>query len=251
MRTKIFSLPELELQAMFHVKHSLQAEENASDVSRETSLVSPTLIVVAGGRAPQAEWLKAVSKENAVYAADRGAACCLAAGIIPKVLYGDCDSTTEAVYEAALRSGTQVMRFNPAKDDTDLQLLLKNLPAGDIVATGIWGGRFDHLYSNVYTLLGMKQQRNCQVVLADEQELMLLLTAGEAVELRLQAQAEAISLLPLSAAACVDFTGVRWPLKKATLKQLYPYAISNEAASEKIYCGCYDGALGLYIKFSG
>ena len=249
MKTKILSLPELQLAAMFHVKHSADNGGMDYDVSRETSAFH-TLVVVAGGRAPKAEWLKAVSAKHAVYAADRGAACCLAAGIIPVELYGDCDSTTNEIYREAERSGTQVKRFNPAKDDTDLQLLLKNLPAGDILATGIWGGRFDHLYSNVYTLLGEKKKRNCQVLMADEQEFMLLLTAGEAAELNLQVKAEAISLLPLSAETCVDFKGVRWPLEQAVLKQLYPYAISNEAQAEKICCTCYAGALGLYIKFN-
>ena len=250
MRTKIFSLPELQLSAMFHVKHCADDGEVDYDVSRETS-TTPTLVVVAGGRAPQLEWLKSASAQNAVYAADRGVACCLAAGIVPTELYGDCDSTTNEIYQEAERFGTQIKRFNPAKDDTDLQLLLKNLPAGDILATGIWGGRFDHLYSNVYTLLGMKQERKCQVLMADEQEFMLLLTAEEAVELKLQVKAEAISLLPLSVETCVDFSGVRWPLKKAVLKQLYPYAISNEVQAEKICCQCYSGALGLYIKFCG
>ena len=250
MSTKNFSLPELQLTTMFHVKHRFDERIVDYDVSRETS-ASPTLVVVAGGRAPQLEWLKCVSAGNIVYAADRGAACCLAAGIVPVELYGDCDSTTNETYQEAERFGTQVKRFNPAKDDTDLQLLLKNLPAGDVLATGIWGGRFDHLYSNVYTLLGMKQERKCQVLMADEQEFMLLLTADEAVELKLQAKAEAISLLPLSAETCVDFSGVRWPLEKASLQQLYPYAISNEVQAEKICCKCYSGALGLYIKFGG
>ena len=250
MRTKIFSLPELQLKAMFHVKHYADDGEVDDDVSRETS-ATPTIVVVAGGRAPQLEWLKSASAQNSVYAADRGVACCLAAGIVPTELYGDCDSTTNEIYQEAERSGTQIKRFNPAKDDTDLQLLLKNLPSGDILATGIWGGRFDHLYSNVYTLLGMKQERKCQVLMADEQEFMLLLTAEEAVELKLQVKAEAISLLPLSAKTCVDFSGVRWPLEKASLQQLYPYAISNEVQAEKICCQCYSGALGLYIKFCG
>lgn len=246
MADKFFSLPGVELKRMFHVKHS-PAEAEAVE-----SCQVPTLLVVAGGRAPAPEWLRTVSAHKAVYAADRGAACCLAAGVVPRELFGDCDSTTQEVYAKAQRAGTLVHSFNPAKDDTDLQLLLQHLPAGDIIASGIWGGRFDHLYSNVYTLLGVKQQRACQLLLADDKELMLLLTADEGVELELSAQVEAISLLPLSAETSVDFTGVRWPLAQAVLKQLYPYAISNELAcgSKKISCCCHKGALGLYIKFS-
>lgn len=125
---------------MFHVKH------HAAD----------TLLVVAGGRGPKTEWLHSVSSDKKIYCADRGAEYCLAAGCVPAELFGDCDSSSQAVYRQARAAGTAVHSFNPAKDDTDLQLLLHNLPEGDILASGIWGGRFDHLYSNVYTLLGVK-----------------------------------------------------------------------------------------------
>ena len=76
---------------------------------------------------------------------------------------------------------------------------------------------------------------------------MLLLTEGESVELKLQAAEEAVSLLPLSESTVVDFTGVRWPLQQATLRQLYPYAISMKVlvrVTEKIRCTCHSGALG-------
>lgn len=241
MAAKLFVLPELELRLMFHVKHQAAALSPAA-----------TLLVVAGGRGPKLEWLHSVSGGKKIYCADRGAEYCFAAGCVPTELFGDCDSSSQDVYQQARAAGTVVHSFNPAKDDTDLQLLLHNLPEGDILATGIWGGRFDHLYSNVYTLLGVKKQRGCQVMLADDKEFMLLLTAGESAELKLQAAAEAVSLLPLSENTTVDFTGVRWPLQQATLRQLYPYAISNEvnADAEKICCTCHSGALGLYIRWA-
>lgn len=130
---------------MFHVKH-------------HAAVLSPadTLLVVAGGRRPKTEWLHSISSGKKIYCADRGAEYCLAAGCVPAELFGDCDSSSQAVYRQARAAGTEVHSFNPAKDDTDLQLLLYNLPEGDILASGIWGGRFDHLYSNVYTLLGVK-----------------------------------------------------------------------------------------------
>ena len=252
MTTQKFTLPELDCNVMFHVKHGAQAAQAKRDVSRETSASpAPALLVVAGGRRPADAWLQAAAQGRAVYAADRGAACCLANRIVPRELYGDCDSTTNDVYDELAQRGTRVQRFQPEKDDTDLQLLLKNLPAGDIIATGIWGGRFDHLFSNVYTLLGVKQQRACQLIMADEKEFMLLLAAGETAELTLQAEVEAVSLLPLTAQTKVDFSGVHWPLAQAELAQLYPYAISNvpSGTGEKLCCTCHAGALGLYIRW--
>ena len=236
MADKLFVLPELELRVMF-------------DVQKQPG---DTFVGVGGRRRPQKEWLARGSSDKKIYCADRGAEYCLAAGCVPAELFGDCDSSSQAVYRQARAAGTVVLSFNPAKDDTDLQLLLHNLPEGDILASGIWGGRFDHLYSNVYTLLGVKKQRDCRVILADDKEFMLLLTAGESVELKLQALAEAVSMLPLSDSTTVDFTGVRWPLQQATLRQLYPYAISNEVleGAEKICCTCHSGALGLYIRWA-
>ncbi|WP_293695174.1 thiamine diphosphokinase [uncultured Phascolarctobacterium sp.] len=241
MAAKLFVLPELELRVMFHVKHHAAALSPNED-----------LLVVAGGRGPQNEWLHSVSSGKKIYCADCGAEYCLAAGCVIAELFGDCDSSSQAVYKQARAAGTEVHSFNPAKDDTDLQLLLQNLPEGDIIASGIWGGRFDHLYSNVYTLLGVKKQRGCQVILADDKEFMLLLTEGESAELKLQVAAEAVSLLPLSESTTVDFTGVRWPLQQAILRQLYPYAISNEMrdGADKICCSCHSGALGLYIRWA-
>ncbi len=247
MAEKKFSLPGVELSVMFHVKHSPTGD------SKQNIATYPAndLLVVAGGRAPEQSWLQAVSAQKAVYAADKGAACCLAAGIVPLELFGDGDSAAKDVYIAAQQAGTVIHSFNPAKDDTDLQLLLANLPAGNIIASGIWGGRFDHLYSNVFTLLGVKQKRCCNVLLADDKELMLLLTAGEAVNVKLSSDVEAVSLLPLAGDAVVDFKGVRWELEKAQLEQLYPYAISNVPQDKvtPLSCRCHSGALGLYIRW--
>ncbi len=235
MESKLFVLPQLKLRVMFHVKHG-------------TALLPVgDILLVAGGRAPRLSWLQQVAAGKALYCADRGVDACLAAGLVPLELFGDCDSSTQTVYAKAAALGSKVHSFNPAKDDTDLQLLLQNLPAGDIIATGIWGGRFDHLYSNVFTLLGAKKQRRCQVLLADTNELMLLLTAGEAAKLELGKKPVAVSLLPLTAEAQVDFKGVRWPLTNAKLEQLYPYAISNEQSEKEICCICSSGAVGLYI----
>ena len=240
------NLPEVDVHTMFHVKHLLTV-----DAKESVEFPFKEIFVVAGGREPKAGWLKTVAKDRLLYCADRGVNCCLQVGCVPQVLYGDCDSTSQLVYDEAQKKGTEIYRFNPAKDDTDLQLLLKNLPAGDIITSGIWGGRFDHLYSNVYTLLGFKEKRKCQIILADEKEFMLLMSAGEKAELKLKKEPEAISLLPLTEITCVDFKGVRWELTKAELKQLYPYAISNEPVANdgSITCLCYQGAVGLYIRW--
>lgn len=236
MSAAIWNLPECGVT--FHVKHGGEAAPGFN-------------VAVAGGRAPDQGWLRELARQKKIYCADRGTQYCLEAGLSPALVVGDCDSADKEIYAKAGSLGAQIFVHPTAKDDTDLQLLLESLPQGDVVATGIFGGRFDHLFSNVYSMLAFKKRRACRVLLADEREFLLLLGGGENVEIYLKNKEAvgAISLLPLSASCRVDIGGVRWPLADALLTQARPYAISNEPQNEKFTCGCLSGSVGLYIKW--
>lgn len=230
MNTKIFELPQLKAEVILPKQYS--------DIN----------LVVAGGRAPQKAWLQELASDKKVYCADKGVEVCLAVDIIPTELYGDGDSAVKMLYEKAGALGTKVKTYPTEKDDTDLQLLLKNLPIGDVICTGVWGGRFDHLYSNVFSLLAHKEENQGQVILADDKEVMFLLTEDEAITIRLKKEAKALSLLPLCASSKVNLKNVRWELQEAELKLLHPYAISN-IPCEEFNCKCLTGKIGLYLCF--
>ena len=230
MATKIFKLPQFSAEVI------LPKEYEA------------TSVVVAGGRAPTASWLQEVAHNKKVYCADKGIEICLEAGVIPVELYGDGDSAPKELYEKAKDLGVVVKSYPAEKDDTDLQLLLENLPCGDVICAGVWGGRFDHLYSNVFSLLAYKEKNQGQVILADDKEVMLLVTAGEAVKLNLEKEVKALSLLPLSETSKVTLENVRWELNEAKLELLHPYAISN-IPQGKVKLNCLEGKIGLYLCF--
>lgn len=233
MAEEIFRLPRAEVKLMFHVKQQ-QA------------------FAVAGGRPPLPSWLRQAAKGKALYCADRGAEYCLSAGLVPAAVYGDCDSASRDVYSQMEQLGGHINLFSTEKDDTDLQLLLDCIPAAHLTVSGVWGGRFDHLYSNVFSLLAYKLKNSCQVIMADERETMVLLAEGEAAEACFAAGAEpkAISLLPLEQCAEADISGVHWPLSGAKLELLRPYAVSNvKDGSGAVKCRCRKGSLGLYFYF--
>ena len=134
---------------------------------------SSTALLLAGGRKPASEWLVQIAASKDIYCADKGIECCCENNLKPVWLCGDADSAAKDCWEKAQLSGVKILLHDPLKDDTDLQLLLAAMPeAVNIVASGIWGGRFDHLYSNVFSLLNYKIQRDVQVVMADEQEIL-------------------------------------------------------------------------------
>ena len=121
----------------------------------------------------------------------------------------------------------------------------------NIVASGIWGGRFDHLYSNVFSLLHYKNQRGVQVVLADEQEIMVLLQQGESLLFKpaRPENIEALSLLPLADRNEVTLQGVQWNLEHSPLFLTHPYAVSNMIEQEKVIFTCDQGSVGFYLKY--
>ena len=208
------------------------------------------IVVVAGGRRPETAWLREVASAKRIFCADHGIDYCYEAGLLPNYLFGDKDSGSQENWLLAETAGTQNKIFSREKDDTDLQLLLKEIPQECcILATGIWGGRFDHLYANIFSLLACKTQKGATVILADHEEIMVLLGAGEKVTFTPGQKPTEISLLPLAAENKVSISGVKWPLTGARLTQNHPYAISNELIAEQVTANCELGCSGFYLKF--
>ena len=140
---------------------------------------------------------------------------CLAKRNTCTLSLGDCDSTKCDVYSAVAAQGATVEIFPQAKDDTDLQLLLKNAE-GSIFSSAVFGVDASIIFSaKIYSLLQYKLQHHCQVILADEQECMVLLDAYEEVEAVFAhpEQIEALSVLPLADTNRVSIANVVWPFK--------------------------------------
>lgn len=209
------------------------------------------IVACAGGRKPELNWFKQAAAGRQVYCADKGVEICLDAGFKPQLLCGDADSAGTDYLKQARAEKIKTLLFNPDKDDTDWQLLLKNLPqAACLLATGIWGGRFDHLYSNVFSLYNYKKNTGAAVIMADDAELMVLLTDGESLEFTPAADFTALSLLPLQNSS-ISLTGTKWPLKEAELLVNYPYAVSNEITDSTVSVVCHSGCVGFYLKTAG
>ncbi len=211
-----------------------------------------TAFLIAGGRSPSDKWLQESSTSKNIYCADKGIESCLKNDLHPVLLCGDADSAAAFYWQQAERLGVKILRYNPLKDDTDLQLLLEALPEQtNIIASGIWGGRFDHLYSNVFSLLEYKKKKQVQVVLADEQEILLLLVSGESLTfIPTDAElVESLSLLPLAVSNKVTLHGVKWSLDYAPLLLDHPYAISNIVQQKEVFLQCHQGSVAFYLKY--
>jgi thiamine pyrophosphokinase len=214
---------------------------------------SDPLFLVAGGRKPALSWMQCLLPNTVVWCADSGLLACLDAGILPQRLIGDGDSTPPEVWQKAQDDGIAVTRHPADKDLTDLQLALftagRELAGIPVVVTGCWGGRFDHLWANVFSALWAGERGVRILAFADDKETLLLLGEGESLEIELHEEAEAvISLLPLSSECSgVELSNVRWELKDSLLLQKHPYTVSNRPENkENISVSLRKGILGVY-----
>ncbi len=206
-----------------------------------------TEIIIAGGRKPEVSWLKKLASNKEVYCVDKGYDYALAADLKIALVCGDGDSSEN--WELAQKTN-KVKQYAKDKDQTDLQLALEQVPeASNLVITGIWGGRFDHLFSGIYSLKAVKKTGKA-VVLADEKEVMILLQQGEQIEFEpLEKENLVVSLIPLEETNKVTIKGTKWELLEEEINQNNPYAISNILKEPSLQCICQQGFIALYLSY--
>ncbi len=212
----------------------------------------PAALLVTGGRAPSIDWLQKVAPEKMLFCADHGLDSCLDANLEPSFIIGDGDSMSEKAKKYMCTAKAQNLALPQEKDLTDTQAALsfieKKCAKATIFVTGAFGGRFDHLFSTLFSLAFQKAPFVCA---ADEKEVLLFLKSGEKMTLNFSQAPLSLSLLPFSARCTgVSLQNVRWTLNNACLEQSYPYAVSNRAYSGDIKVSIDEGILGLYAFFA-
>ena len=129
------------------------------------------LIIAGGDYAP----IGPVGEEDFVLACDRGLVYAQREGIVPDLILGDFDS-----YRGALPDGVPVLRYPAEKDDTDTMLAVRWAHEHGFDAIRLaccFGGRLDHLLSNVQTL-HLAARLGMEAAAEDENTLLRVLGPG-------------------------------------------------------------------------
>ena len=208
------------------------------------------ILFVGGGRAPNVDWFRKVVVERKIFCIDKGVELCRACELVPNFLIGDFDSAENSAVEWARAKNIPVEKYPADKDLTDTQLALNR--AGEIfsehvaLVTGCFGGRFDHLYSTIFTCAAIDRK----IFLADEREIVFYLRGGESAEVKFFKNPLAVSLLPMTnSCAGVTTKNLHWDLDGATLTQNFPNATSNRLDADKISVSVGRGTLAVYACF--
>ena len=178
--------------------------------------------------------------EDITVAADSGIRNALALGDRVDVAVGDFDSFPES----EIPEGAEVIRLKPEKDITDAQAAIEiaiERGADSFVIIGGLSGRLDHTLSNL-AILERLYAMNVHAVITDGRNRARFVRNGSTLIGR-----SAFRYLSLIAAdpvvKGVEIDGVKYPLKKATLRREQQYAVSNELTGNCAFIAVKKGGL--------
>ncbi len=165
-----------------------------------------------------------------VLAADGGAHHCLRFGIAPEAVIGDFDSLSDQEIQQLEAGGACLLRYPVDKDETDLELTLDYaLAAGaeEITLYGLLGGRWDMSFANIF-LLATSRYAGIRFQVVTEDAMLFILRGGECLDLAGD-PGDMVSVLSLHPALQgLSYSGLTWPLEKATLPFGSPRGVSNQ-----------------------
>ncbi|MBP0724864.1 thiamine diphosphokinase [Bacillus sp. RG28] len=173
--------------------------------------------------------------ENEVWiGVDRGAGYLLSEGIIPEAIFGDFDSISQSHLEELKEKIENVFTFPPEKDDTDLELALKwalDQGPNKIMIHCVTGGRLDHEFGSINTLVKYLNHHTDILILDDVNEIKVLKEGSHLF--KKSNEYKYISFFSLgNEVKNLTLEGFKYPLTNYSLKVGSSLCVSNEILNE-------------------
>lgn len=217
--------------------------------------------VFAGGEEQESlpKGLGGEREADLVIAADGGLRWAQKLGVQADVVVGDMDSADGAALAEVEAGGAEIVRHDPDKDATDLELALRlacERGASSITLIGGHGGRLDHFLGNIALLASLPKGVQAQALMGDAEIAVLHGTGAAGTRNKSSSRVfdgepgRQVSLIPWGAdASGVSTTALRWPLAGETLPLGTSRGISNEMTGTQAEIALESGTL-LVIKNS-
>jgi thiamine pyrophosphokinase len=174
-----------------------------------------------------------IQPTDRLVAVDGGLYSILRLGLTPDLIIGDLDSISPADLLPFQKAGVSILRFPPAKDQTDFELALeevqKQSPARVFVHAAL-GGRFDQSLANL-ALVGADRYADMSILLVDGDDELFFIRSSSKIDGH---PGDIISLLPwMGEVQGVTTTHLDYPLKNETLYPDRTRGISNVMNSDQ------------------
>ena len=125
-------------------------------------------VIISGSPETNPDFIKqAVKPDDYVICADRGYEFASLAGVEPNLIVGDFDS-----YKEKISASCEIVKLNPHKDDTDtIHSIDLAFEKGftNFLLLGALGGRTDHTFANITSLLYIADKGGRGVLLSEKE----------------------------------------------------------------------------------
>lgn len=201
-------------------------------------------VIFANGQLNHIEGARAViGSDDVLIAADGGARLCRVLRLTPQVIIGDMDSIDSEDLAAFEQQGADIIRHNPDKDQTDLELALLHaleLGADQVTILGGLGRRWDQTIANLL-LPTYQKLSGLQISYWDAGQWLHIIRDELVIEAEI---GTTVSLIPLGGDVTgIDTQGLHWPLNDETLIVGATRGVSNSMSEPRAKLTIQDGVL--------
>ncbi len=200
--------------------------------------MSKKSIIISGGELDEELTLSVLKEqeERCVIGVDRGVEFLYNHQIMPDYIVGDFDSTREEIRDYYKNeTNVPVREYNPVKDASDTEIAIRlamTLGSRKILILGATGGRIDHLWANVQSLM-IPFKAGIEAKILDRQNLISIIGGGETHIRRSEAFGAYFSVFPLGEDIFgFNISGAKYPLKNHTLTPYNSLCVSNQIAGD-------------------
>ena len=190
------------------------------------------------GAGPIEDLILEPSEKDYVIAADAGYLHMARLLVVPDLVVGDFDSLQQKPKHP------NVVEYPKEKDQTDMLLAIdEGLHRGyqQFVLLGGLGGRLDHTFANIQALLYIAQKDARGYLLGDGTAVTAVRNGSMTFD---SGKKGVISVFCCSETAKgVNLSGLKYPLKDATVTGSFPIGVSNEFTGVKSEIAVSDGSL--------
>ncbi len=173
-----------------------------------------------------------LTEQDLVIAADGGYDHLIGMGLRADIALGDFDSVTS--YEIWEDTICEKLTYPPEKDDTDMMLAIKlGLSKGyeTFAIYGGLGGRLDHTLANIQALSYVACERAQAILYHENYALTVIKNGSFALPKSTSGYVSVFSLSDTS--ENVTIKGLKYEIEGATLTNIFPLGVSNEAIGKK------------------
>lgn len=198
--------------------------------------MSKRSIIISGGDLDEALTLAVLKEQEdrCVIAVDRGVEFLYYHQIMPDYIVGDFDSTKEKIRDYYKNeTNVPVREYNPVKDASDTEIAIRlamTLGSRELIILGATGGRIDHLWANVQSLM-IPFKAGVDAEIVDRQNRITIIGDGETHLRRGEMYGTYFSVFPLGEDVFgFNISGAKYPLRNHTLTSHNSLCVSNQIA---------------------